>query len=110
MGISIIENSDLFVRAAPSNEEMHHAKFHFKEDGEDFVSDEELHRELDDDYSPPCSKLTYEADRQAAKQRILERRFPEQIQRLRSWSKLQVWLKNYILLMFSRFNLYYIIL
>ena len=59
MQISIIENSDLFVGAAPSNEEMHLARFLFKEDDEDFVSDEELHRELNDDYSQPCSQLTY---------------------------------------------------
>ena len=79
MGFSIIEHSDLFVGAAPSNEEMHLAKFRFKEDDEDFVSDEELHRELGDDYLPTCSQLTFEADRQAAKQRILDRRFPERI-------------------------------
>ena len=43
MGISIIEHSDLFVGAAPSNEEKHLARFYFKEDDEDFVSHEELH-------------------------------------------------------------------
>ena len=79
MGITIIEHSDLFVGAAPSNEERHLARFRFKEDDEDFVSLEELHRELGDDYISPCSQLTYEANRQAAKQRILERRFPERI-------------------------------
>ena len=60
MGIFISENSDLFVGAVPSNEEMHHARFCFKEDDENFVSDEELHREIGIDYSPPCSQLTYE--------------------------------------------------
>ena len=40
---------------------------------------EELHRELGDDYISPCSQLIYEADRQVAKKRILERRFPERI-------------------------------
>lgn len=79
MGISIIEHSDLFVGAAPSNEERDLARFRFKEDDEDFVSHEELHQELGDDYISPCSQLTYEADRQAAKQRILERRCPERI-------------------------------
>ena len=49
MGISIIENSDLFIGAALSNEEMHLARFRFKENDEDFVSDEELHRKLIDD-------------------------------------------------------------
>ena len=77
MGISIIEHSDLFGGAAPSNEEMDVVRFRFKEDDEDFVSHEELHQELGDDYNSPCSQLTYEADRQAAKQRILERRCPE---------------------------------
>ena len=54
--------------------------FRFKEDDEDFVSHKELLRGLGDDYISPCSLLTYEADRKAAKQRILERRFPERIQ------------------------------
>ena len=80
MGISIIENSDLFIETASFNEEMHLAKFRFKEDDEDFVSDEELHRELGDDYSSLCSQLTYEADRQAAKQRILERRSHKELE------------------------------
>ena len=79
MGISIIEHSDLFVGAAPSNEERDLARFLFKEDDEDFVSHEELHEELGDDYISFCSQLAYEADRQAAKQRILERRCPERI-------------------------------
>ena len=79
MGISIIEHSDLFVGAARFNEERHLARFRLNEDDEDFVSHEELHRELGDDYISPCSQLNYEADRQAAKQRILERRVPERI-------------------------------
>ena len=58
---------------------MHLARFRFKEDDEDFVSHEELHRELGDDYISLCSQISYEADRQATKQRILERRFPERI-------------------------------
>ena len=41
--------------------------------------DKELYRTLGDDYSPPCSNITYDADRQATLKRILERRFPEQI-------------------------------
>ena len=79
MGIFIIEHTDLFVGAAPSNEDKHLARFLFKEDDEDIVGYEELHWELGDDHISPCSQLTYEADRQTAKQRILERRFPEQI-------------------------------
>ena len=50
MGILIIEHSDFFVWAAPSNEERDLARFRFKEDDEDFVSHEELHQELGDDY------------------------------------------------------------
>ena len=79
MGISIIEHTDLFVGTATSNKEKHLARFRFKNDDEDFVSHEELHRELGDDYSSPCSQLTYEADWQAAKQWILERLFPDLI-------------------------------
>ena len=56
---------------------MYLARFRFKENDKDLVSDDELHRKLGDNYIPPCFQLTYEADRQAAKQRILERRFPE---------------------------------
>ena len=58
---------------------MHLARFRFKEADEDFVSDEELHRVLGDDYISLCSQLTYEADRKEAKKRILERQFPERI-------------------------------
>ena len=82
--ISIIEQSDLFVGATPSNKEMHFARFCYKEDDEDFVSDEELHQGLGDDYISPCSQLIYEADRIAAKQRILEPKFPSEFQKLLS--------------------------
>ena len=79
MGISIIEHSDLIVKTAPLNEDIRLGRFCFKDDDEDFFSDDELHQELYDDYISRCSQLTYEADRQAAKQRILERRFPKRI-------------------------------
>ena len=39
MGITIIEHNDLFVGAAPSNKEIHLARFCFKEDDEDFVTE-----------------------------------------------------------------------
>ena len=81
MKISIIEQSDLFVKASPFNDEMHLARFRFKEDVENFVSDEELYRELGNNYILPCSQINYETDRQDAKQRILERQFPERIQK-----------------------------
>ena len=38
----------------------------------DFVSDEEVADELGQDYDPPCSQLTYEADIRNAKDRIRE--------------------------------------
>ena len=79
MEIFIIDHSDHFVYAALSNKERHLARFRFKEDDEDFVSHEELHRELVVDYISPSSQLKYEADWQAAKQRILERKCPERI-------------------------------
>ena len=40
----------------------------------DFVSDEEVAAELGPNYNTPCSQLTYEADIQNAKDRILKRR------------------------------------
>ena len=79
MKITIIEHSDFFVGTALFNKKMHLARFCFKKNDEVFVSDDELHRELGDDYISPCSQLTYEADRQAVKQRIFERRHPERI-------------------------------
>ena len=42
--------------------------------------DEEVAAELNPDYDPPCSQLTYEADIQNAKERILERRKKMSIQ------------------------------
>ena len=38
MRISIIEHSNLFIKAALSNEEKHLARFRFKEHDEHFVS------------------------------------------------------------------------
>ena len=61
MGISIIEHSDFFVGAAPSNKEMHLARFRFKYNDEDFVRNEELHRVLGGNYISLCSQLTYKA-------------------------------------------------
>ena len=48
--------------------------FRFKQDDEEFVSDEEVSRELRPNYISPCSQLTFEADIRNAKERILERR------------------------------------
>ena len=110
MGIPIIEHSDLIVGAAPSNEERHLARFRIMEDDEDFVSHEELHRELGDDYISPCSQLTYKADRQAAKQRILERWFPERIQMTPIMIQTQGVAETLNLIDFSILNLCYIIL
>ena len=77
--IFIIEDSDLVVGAATYCEKFDLARFRLKEEDGEFVSSEEMARELGDNYIPPCSQLTYEADWRAAKQRILESRYPESI-------------------------------
>ena len=71
------------------------------------MSHEELHQELGDDYISPCSKLTYEADRQAAKQRIFERRFPERISKTPIMIQAPGVAETLNLIDFSEFNLYY---
>ena len=48
--------------------------FRFKQDDVEFVSDEEVSREVGPNYISPCSQLTFEADIRNAKERILERR------------------------------------
>ena len=87
---------------------MHLARFHFKEDDEIFVTDEELHREFSDDYMSLCSQLTYEADRQAAKQRILELRCPERIPKTPIMMQAQGVAKTVKLIDYFILNLYYI--
>ena len=72
-GITIIEHDD-FVFNADANNEPHLHVFRFKQNDEEFVSDEEVSRELGPNYISPCSQLTYKADIQNAKDRILERR------------------------------------
>ena len=74
------------------------------------MSHEKLHRELGDDYISPCSQLTYKADRQAAKQRILERRFPEQILKTRIMMQTQGVAETVNLIDFLILNSCYIIL
>ena len=71
MKISIIEHWSLVVQAALSNKENNLARCGLMKDNEDFLSNEELHWELGDDYISLCSQLTYKADRQTTKQRIL---------------------------------------
>ena len=46
----------------------------------DFVSDEEVAAELNPEYNPPCSQLTYKAYIQNAKERILAPQKKESIQ------------------------------
>ena len=61
----------------PSVPPVQHIKTEYQNEEEvkiDFVSNEEVAAELGPDYDPPCSQLTYEADIQNAKDRILERR------------------------------------
>ena len=48
--------------------------FRFKQDDDKFVRDEEVSRELGPNYISPCSKLTFEANIRNSKERILERR------------------------------------
>ena len=69
--ITILEQDDLFN--ASCNNEPHHHVFRFKQDNVEFVSDEEVSRELGPNYISPCCKLTFEADIRNAKERILER-------------------------------------
>ena len=71
--ITIIEHDDFYFNAG-SNNEPHIYVFRFKQDDEEFVSDKEVSRELGPNYISPCSQLTLEADIRNAKQRILERR------------------------------------
>ena len=66
LGIFIIEHNDLFV-GANCNDQYHLSRFQFKEENAEFVRSVKLARELGDNYTPPCSQLTYEIDRQAAK-------------------------------------------
>ena len=71
-GITIIEQDDLYFNAG-SNNEPHLHVFRFKQDDE-FVSDEEVSRELGTNYISHCSQLTFAADIRNAKMWILERR------------------------------------
>ena len=70
--ITIIEE-DYFYFNADSNNEPHLHFFQYKQDDE-FVSDEEMSRELGPNYISPCSQITFEADIRNAKERILKRR------------------------------------
>ena len=72
-GITIIEQDDFFCNAGANNEPHLHV-FRFKQNDKEFVSDEEVSRELGHNYISPCSQLTFEADIRNAKERILERR------------------------------------
>ena len=72
-GITVIEHDDLFF-SATSNNEPYLKVFRFKQNDQDFISNDELCQELGPNYIPPCSQLTYEADIRIAKERILERR------------------------------------
>ena len=71
MGITIIEHDDFYFIAGSDNEPHLHV-FRFKQDVKEFLSDEEVSRELGPNYSSPCSQLIFEADIRNAKTRILE--------------------------------------
>ena len=62
-----------FFNAGPNNEPHLHV-FRFKQNDEEFVNDEKVSRELGANYISPCSQLTFIADIRNAKDRILERR------------------------------------
>ena len=72
-GITILKHDDFFFNAGGNNEPYLHV-FRFKQNDEEFVSDEEVSRELRSNYISPCSKLTFEADIRNAKELILDRR------------------------------------
>ena len=97
LGISIIEHNDLFF-GAYCNNEYHLSRFQFKEEDAEFVSSEELARELGYNFTPPCLQLSYETDRQAAKQRILKRHFAEWVKS--KHGKLQVY--KYIFMIYYK--------
>lgn len=79
LAVFIVKQIDVFVKAEPLNKEMHFAGIWFKKEDEEFESHKTLHRVIGDNSIAPCFQLIYKADRQAAKQRILERWFFEQI-------------------------------
>ena len=72
-GITIIEQDDFYFNAHFNNEPHLHV-FRVKQDDNEFVSDEEVSRELKPNYISPWSQLTYEAGIRNAKERIFERR------------------------------------
>ena len=74
MNITFIEHKDLLFGVTSSNDELKLVLFRYKDDDKNYVSDEELARELGRAYVSPRSQVTYESDRQIAKERILERR------------------------------------
>ena len=56
------------------NNKPHLYVFRLKQNEEEFVRDEEVSRELGFNYVSPCFQLTFEANIRNAKERILERR------------------------------------
>ena len=63
----------MIVFNASSNNEPKLHVFRFKQNDVEFVSDEEVSRELGPNYISPCSQFTFEADIRNAKERIIER-------------------------------------
>ena len=72
-GITIIEHDDFFFNAG-ANYEPYLQVFQFKQDDEEFVSDEEVPREIGPNYISPCSQFTFEVDIRNATERIFKRR------------------------------------
>ena len=71
--ITVIEHK-VFFCSASSNHKPHFKLFRFKQIDEDFISNDELSRELGPNYISACSQLTYKADIRIATETILERR------------------------------------
>ena len=70
--ITILEH-DYFCFNASCNNTPHLHVFRFIQDYEEFVSDEEVSRELGPNYISPCSQLTFEANIRNAKVQTLDR-------------------------------------
>ena len=59
INITFIEHEDLFFAVTSSNDESEFAMFYYKDDDTNYVSDEELARELGRAYFPRRFQLTY---------------------------------------------------
>ena len=70
-GIIILEHDDFLTLFVTTK--FTFKCFGLKKDDEEFVSNEEVSRELGPNYTSPCFQLTFEADIRNAKEQIVER-------------------------------------